>query len=113
MTNDPKTIAIACLEAWTRGDFDAAHALVDNDIAFVGPLGEAHGVAAYLKGLHKLEASVASAKRHLAIAEGDRVCVIYDLITKRGATVQAATYFRVRDGRIVEARAVYDTTLVG
>jgi hypothetical protein len=42
------------------------------------------------------------------IADGDDVCLIYDLVTVPAGTVPTAGWFRLRDGKIAAIQVFFD-----
>ena len=97
---DAKTVASKCLEAWSSGDFDTARGLFDDDVTFVGPMGQTEGVDAYIEGVRGLKQIVSGTEQQL---------VFYDLVTTTPAgSIPCAGWYRVRDGKITSVRAFFD-----
>ena len=108
-TLDPKLVASRCLEAWSKGDFDAARALLDEHVQFTGPLGHTEGVDDYIEGVRGLAKAVKGVEQRRVFGEGDDVCIVYDLVTKtRAGAVPTSAWYRVRHGRIVSINAFFD-----
>jgi ketosteroid isomerase-like protein len=105
---DARTVATACLQAWTTGDFATARSLLHDDVSFVGPLGTADGADAYIKGVQGLAKIVESARQRKVIAEGDDVCIIYDLVTTSSGAIPTAGWYHVQDGKVSAVRAFFD-----
>ena len=106
---DTGTVAATYVEAWTSGDFDTARSTLREDVSFVGPLGTANGIDECMRGLQGMKQMVDAAQVHKTIADGDDVCVIYDLVTNTPAgTIPTAGWFQLRDGRIASIRAFFD-----
>jgi limonene-1,2-epoxide hydrolase len=106
---DTGTVAATYVEAWTSGDFDTARSTLREDVSFVGPLGTASGIDECMRGLQGMKQMVDAAQVHKTIADGDDVCVIYDLVTHTPAgTIPTAGWFQLRDGRIASIRAFFD-----
>ena len=107
--DDPKSIATAFLQAWTRGDFDSARALLDEQATFDGPLGHTEGADAYIKGVRGFAKIIRSIEIHQVVAEGDDVCVMYDILTNGTAgSLSTAGWYRVRNGKVLSVRAFFD-----
>ena len=107
--SDTKSIASKCLEAWSSGDFDTARGLFDDDVTFVGPMGQTEGVDAYIEGVRGLKQIVSGTEQQLVFGEGENVCIIYDLVTTTPAgSIPCAGWYRVRDGKITSVRAFFD-----
>jgi ketosteroid isomerase-like protein len=108
-TLDPKLVASRCLEAWSKGDFDAARALLDEHVQFTGPLGHTEGVDDYIEGVRGLARAITAVEQRRIFGEGDDVCIVYDLVTKtKAGSVPTAGWYRVRHGRIVSINAFFD-----
>ena len=106
---DVGSVATRCLRAWTTGDFETTRALLNDDVTFVGPLGASEGADGYVSGVRNFARLVKSAEVHTVIADGDDVCVIYDLITETPAgTIPTAGWYRIRGGKISAIRAFFD-----
>lgn len=106
---DPASVAAACLEAWTTGDFATTRSLLHDDISFAGPLGATEGADDYVRGVQGLSRIVKGAERRRVIADGDDVCIVYDLVTDTAAgTIPTAGWYHVRDGRIASIRVFFD-----
>ena len=107
---DPKTIATRCLAAWSSGDLSTTRVLLDDEVTFVGPLGATEGADAYIEGIQGMVKIVEKVDQHSVFGEGEDVCVIYDLITKRPeARIRTAGWYKVRDGKITSVRAFFDS----
>ncbi|MBV8053973.1 MAG: nuclear transport factor 2 family protein [Deltaproteobacteria bacterium] len=106
--NDAKSVAAGCLTAWTSGDFGAARALLHDDLRFAGALGSQNGADAYIEGLKAFARMIKSAPQHRIIAEGEDVCIHYDLVTATGAVIPAVGWYQVRGGRISSVQAFFD-----
>jgi hypothetical protein len=105
---DAEFIATDCLHAWTAGDFATARSLLQEDVSFVGPLGSADGIDAYMSALQDLAKFVRGADQKKVIVEGDDVCVIYDLVVVSAPPVPTAVWYHLRDGKIDSVRAFFD-----
>jgi ketosteroid isomerase-like protein len=106
---DARTVATECLQAWTTGDLDRTRALLHPDVTFVGPLASTQGVDDYMTGIDRMTAIVSRAEQTQVVAEGDDVCIAYDLITNDPpATIPTVGWYRVQDGKVVSVRAYFD-----
>jgi hypothetical protein len=103
-----KSIATACLKAWTSGDLETTRTLVHDDVSFEGPLGSAQGADAYLAGLEGLSRIVTGAKVRRVFGEGGDVCIIYDLVTTPTGAVPTAGWYQVRGGKVASVQAFFD-----
>lgn len=107
--HDNEEAAVACLRSWTTpdGDVESARSLLDPDMTFRGPLGRADGANQYIAGLAGLSDAVDGAEHIRAIANGDDVCLVYDLVVG-GERVPTVGWYHFSDGRIDSVRAFFD-----
>jgi len=105
---DAKTIATTCLKAWTSGDFATARELLHDDVTFTGPLGETTGADAYIDGVKGFAPLVERVDVHKVIAEGEDVCVKYDLVAATAGPMPTVGWYEVRDGLVHSVRAYFD-----
>jgi limonene-1,2-epoxide hydrolase len=106
---DAGSIASACLAGWTSGDLDATRWVLDEEVRFVGPLGQTVGVDEYMSGVARLGEIVTGADQHEVIVDGDDVCIIYDLVTNTEAgALPCAGWYQVRGGKVTWIRAYFD-----
>jgi ketosteroid isomerase-like protein len=104
----PAEIVERYFAAWTSGDFATARTLLCDDLAFVGPFDTFDNADDLIGALRGLASVVTGAERRGLIAEGDDVCVIYDLHTQPIERSAIAEWFRVRDGKIASLEAFFD-----
>ena len=101
------SVVTTYVKAWTSGDFATARSTLHDDVAFVGPLGTADGVDDCMRGLRGLKQIVESSEQRKVFADGDDVCLVYDIITPAG-TIPTAGWFQLRDGKIAAIRVFFD-----
>jgi ketosteroid isomerase-like protein len=106
--SDASSVVTTYVKAWTSGDFDTTRSTLRDDVAFVGPLGTANGIDECMRGLQGLKQIVESSEQRKVIADGDDVCLIYDLVTTAAGTIPTAGWFQVRDGKIATIRVFFD-----
>jgi ketosteroid isomerase-like protein len=106
--SDASSIVTTYVKAWTSGDFDTARSTLRDDVTFVGPLGTADGVDECMRGLQGLKQIIEASEQRKVIADGDDVCLIYDLVTNAAGTIPTAGWFHVRDGKIAAIRVFFD-----
>jgi hypothetical protein len=107
--SDAKTVATQCLRAWTTGDFATARSLLHEDVSFVGPLATTNGADAYIDGVRGFAQLVEHAEVHTVVADGDDVCIIYDLVTSTPAgAIPTAGWYRVRGAKVASVRVFFD-----
>jgi ketosteroid isomerase-like protein len=104
----PAEIVERYFAAWTSGDFETARALLCDDLAFVGPFDTFDSADDLIRALRGLASVVTGAERRGLVADGDEVCVIYDLHTQPIERAAIAEWFRVRDGKIASLEAFFD-----
>jgi limonene-1,2-epoxide hydrolase len=107
--SDASSVVTTYVKAWTSGDFDTARSTLHDDVAFVGPLGTADGIDDCVRGLQGLKQIVESSEQRKVIADGDDVCLIYDLVTNTPAgTIPTAGWFQLHGGKIATIRVFFD-----
>jgi ketosteroid isomerase-like protein len=94
--------------AWTSKDFERARALVHDDLSFEGPIDRFSDADSYLASLQRLSHIVTGVEKQKVFADGDDVCVIYDLKTAPVPSSRTCEWYRVRDGRIASVSVVFD-----
>jgi ketosteroid isomerase-like protein len=95
-------------QAWTSGDFERARALVHDDLAFEGPIDSFDNADDYLASLQQLSHIVTGVEPQKVFADGDDVCVIYDLMTAPVPRSRTCEWYRVRDGKVGAVSVVFD-----
>jgi hypothetical protein len=61
----------------------------------------ARGADAYIEGIKGMVKIVKRVDQHEVFADGDNVCIIYDLVTKTPpACLPTAGWYRVQDGKV-------------
>ena len=107
--DNPKEIASACLAAWSSGDLETTRSLLSEEVTFAGPLGSTRGADAYIEGIKGMVKIVERADQREVFAEGDNVCIVYDLVTKTPpASIPTAGWYKVHEGKITSVRAFFD-----
>ena len=106
---DPKTIADTFLKAWTTGDFDTARGLLHDDLSFDGPLDKFDNADDYMAALTGLAQVVQSTEEQKVFADGNDVCIIYNLVTSTPAgSALTAEWYHLRDSKISSVRVIFD-----
>jgi ketosteroid isomerase-like protein len=101
-------VAEAFLDAWTSKDFDHARQLLHDDLSFDGPIDRFTDADSYLRAVEGLSQIVTGIDKRKVFADGDDVCVIYDMHTGPVPDARIAEWYTVRDGRIAAISAVFD-----
>lgn len=110
--SDAAQIFSQYLNAFARGDSETAAGLIDDDFKFHGPLLQSEGKADFLEGAAKLGPIMRGAEMLRQFGDGDEVCSIYDfkIETPKGkGTVTMSEWSRVRNGKLVSSRLLFDT----
>lgn len=103
-------IAERFLHAWSSGDIAAARSLCHDDLHFLGPIEEWHTAGDHLEALRGVATVVARIDLRRTFVDGDDVVMIYDLVTDTPVgTSRIAEWKTIRDGRIAEIRAYFDS----
>jgi ketosteroid isomerase-like protein len=109
MTSEPKSIALAYIEACGRKDLDTVARLLAPDLEFVGVSSTVRGAEPYLAVLRKLGTVWVRNEVKKVFVDGDDVCVLYDFVTDTPAgAVPCVEWLRIEGGRIRWAKLVFD-----
>lgn len=102
-------IVAAFQQAMGRGDYASARALLRDDVSFFGPVGSFGDADALIAALRVLQANVESADIRRVFADGQDVCVVFDLVFKEPRhTAPVAEWYRLEGGKIGMMRAMFD-----
>src|SRR5262249_6044262 len=97
------------MQAIGKGDFAAARKLVQDNLAFRGPLETFDKPEPYLESLKKLHHIGQRVDMHKNFYDGNDVCLLYDMVTNTPAgTAFIAEWYQVRGGKIASIRVVFD-----
>jgi hypothetical protein len=99
-----KTTVLSYIDSLNKEDFDAARELVTDDMTFTGVLGTREGAEAYMQDMRKMKMKYDVKK---AFADGDDVCLFYD-ITLGAITFFSAGWYQVKGDKIKSFRVVFD-----
>jgi hypothetical protein len=109
MTNDPRDIALAYIDACGRKDLDAVAPLLAPDIVFVGTSNTVTGATPYLEVLRRIGLVWVRSDVKKVFADGPEVCVIYDFVTDTPAgAVPIVEWLRIEAGRITSVKLFLD-----
>jgi ketosteroid isomerase-like protein len=100
------------LDRFTSGDLEGASELLAEDFSFEGPMLKAEGRDAFLEGASGLGPIVRGHRMLRQWEDGEEVCSVYEfeVETPIGAgSIPMTEWARVRDGRLVSARLIFDT----
>lgn len=99
-----KEVVLAFVDALNRSDFQTARSCTAEDLKFVGVLGSRDGADAYFHDMERMNLKYDVKK---ALADGDDVCLFYD-ITMGNVTVFCAGWYQLSNGKIRSFRVVFD-----
>ena len=106
----PKKVVMGYIEALDKQDYDGAMAYLDEKVRIRGPGGEAFGKPYdFVEMLRKYRGRYDVKK---IFADGDDVCLLYDLATS-GPTVYMSSWYQVKGGKIVSIQTVFDPRAFG
>jgi limonene-1,2-epoxide hydrolase len=102
--SSPKKSVIAFVQAINDEKFDEARQLATDSMTFVGVLGSRDGADAYIEDMKKMKLKYDIQK---AIADGDDVCLFYDL-DMAGKTIFGCGWYHVSNGKIDSLKVIFD-----
>jgi ketosteroid isomerase-like protein len=100
------------LDRFTAGDLAGAADLLAEDFSFRGPMLHADGRDAFLQGASALGPIVRGNEMLRQWEDGDEVCSVYEFKVQTpvgAASIPMTEWVRVRDGKLVSARLIFDT----
>ncbi len=98
------------IEALDRQRYDGALKHLHDRVRIRGPAGEAFGKPLdFIEMLRKYKGKYDVKK---VFADGDDVCVLYDLKTV-GPTVFMSSWYQVKEGKIISIQTVFDPSAFG
>ncbi|SIS00857.1 SnoaL-like domain-containing protein [Mucilaginibacter lappiensis] len=108
LTRNSKEVVLAFIDAMNKEDFAIARKYLATDMTFKGVLGARDGAEAYMNDMEKMKFKYDLKK---TIAEGDDVCLFYDIDMGR-VTVFGCGWYQVKGGKISSFRVIFDPRLV-
>ncbi len=108
MTKSPEKIALAYLNAVSTKQLDQLDAIVSPDVRFVGPARTMSGRDNLVQALRRISAIHVRNDVKRVFADGDEVCVIYDLVTDTIGALATIEWLQINDGRIQSIHLYYD-----
>jgi limonene-1,2-epoxide hydrolase len=92
-----------------KGDFATARMLMQDNMTFQGPFDTFNTADAYLEAAGRLASIIQRIDLKKVFADGDDICVLYDMVTNTPAgTAFIAEWYQVQGGKIAALRAVFD-----
>ncbi len=105
---DAAQAAESFFDAWTTKDFARARELLHDDVSFQGPIDAFSDADSYIASLRQLSGIITGVDKQKVFADGDDVCVIYDLKTAPVPSSRTCEWYRVRDSKIASVSVVFD-----
>ena len=106
---DASTIVSGFQQALGKGDFVAARKLVHDNLSFQGPMDAFNSPEPYFESLKKLHPIIQRIDMKKMFADGNDVCVLYDLVTKTPiGTAFVCEWYQVKGEKIANVRIVFD-----
>jgi hypothetical protein len=103
-------VALAYTEAWAGKDLETAAAYLAGDVVFDGPFAHYESSEALMQGLERFVAQIAPGWKQLAaVAEGEQVMLMYEVLLPSGKAIRTAEHLTVRDGKIRSETIVFDS----
>lgn len=100
--------ALGYHRAWTGGDLEGAMGYIDPDIVCDAPAGRLTGADEYRAFMGPFVRMLRSARLLAAFGDAETALLMYDTETVLVPSAPGAECVRVRDGRIVYSRFVFD-----
>ena len=108
--NNPKEVVLSYIRALDGSQYDKAMEYLEDKVRIRGPAGETFGKPTdFIEMLMKYRGRYDIKK---VFAEGDDVCVLYDLVTT-GSAVYMCSWYQVKNGKIASIRTVFDPKAFG
>ncbi len=108
--DSPRDVVASYIKALDSQQYDAALEHLHDRVKIRGPAGETFGRPLdFIEMLRKYRGKYDVKK---VFADGDDVCVFYDLKTT-GPTVFMSSWYQVKDGKIVLIQTVFDSRAFG
>ena len=110
MTPAPKDVVMSYISALDRQQYDQALGFLRDNVRIRGPAGETFGKPLdFMEMLRRYRGRYEIKK---AFADGDDVCLLYDLVTT-GPTVYMSSWYQVEEGKISSINTVFDPRAFG
>ena len=111
MESNPKSIVLSYQKALGKSDWDAARRHLRNNMKFKGPIAAYDKPEPYLEDIKKLHQIVEDVDMKKIFADGDDVCLLYDMKTNTPAgSAFICEWYQVAGGKISSIRVVFDAT---
>ncbi len=107
---DAKKVVLSYIRALDNLDYDAAGTYLNEEVQIKGPAGESFKTTKEFIDMLRQYRGKYDLKK--AFADGEDVCLLYDLVTP-GATVFVCSWYQVRGGRITSIQTIFDPSAFG
>jgi len=109
MRDDPKSLALAYMDAISNKELNKVEALLAPDLKFVGPSMARSTASDFIAALKRLAAIHVRNEVKRLFADGDEVCIIYDFVTDTPAgALPTIEWLHFERGRIRAINLYYD-----
>lgn len=106
----PQATAEAYFEAWRDKDFSALRELLHDDVTFQGPFDSFDNAVALIAAITPLSGMVKTLEARSILAEGQDVCIIYDLVpVKDVPSVEITETYTVTGDKVTAISVTFDT----
>jgi hypothetical protein len=96
-------------KALGSGDWKGARYFLKDDLKFKGPIAEHDTSEAYIEDLKRLHGIIKRVDVKKVFADGDDVCLLYDMVTNTPAgTAFICEWYHVEGGKVGSIRVVFD-----
>jgi len=107
VSTDAASVVARYFAAFGSGDVVAARQLLQNDLAFHGPIDTFNNADDLIKSLSALAPIVKGIDQRKVLVDGDDVATFYDMLTPMGRS-PIAEWHHVRDGKIDSINVYFD-----
>ena len=104
ITADSKALVLSFIKLINEEQFDEARNLAHDNMTFKGVLGSRDSADAYFNDMKNMKLKYKIIK---AFAEGNDVCVLYDL-DMSGLTIFGCGWYQVEQGKVTALKVVFD-----
>jgi len=109
MKNDPKTLALAYLDAVSRKDLNKVQELLMPNLEFSGPSMSRSGAQSFIDALKRLAAIHVRNDVKKVFVDDNEACVIYDFVTDTpSGSLPTIEWLQFEGGRIRSINLYYD-----
>ena len=107
--SNPLNVIPQFQQAIGKGDFTVARQLLEDNLSFRGPIDTFHKPEPYLEALKKLQPIIQRIDLFKMFADGNDVCVLYDMVTNTPiGTAFVCEWYQVKGEKISSVRIVFD-----